>query len=144
MNKTIALIFVLVAGFVNNANASWQSCVDDNLVGTGSVVAKGAIFGQDSSIWAISPDFNLSTGEMTAMVNAFTDSTAIIANGLFANGVKYMVLRADSEEIIAKKGPISACVRKTIQAVVLGVSAEGQNPNSVVGSVADYLIGSGY
>ena len=37
---------------------SWQSYVDDHLIGTGHVV-QGAICGVDGAIWAVSAGFNV-------------------------------------------------------------------------------------
>lgn len=150
MKKTIVLIFVLVAGFVNNANASWQSYVDDNLVGTG-YVAKGAIVGSNGSVWAQSSNLNLVEGEGSAMVAGFSNPENVLSNGLYIEGAKYFAIKVDVESqpqvIYLKKGPISACVAKTTQAVVLGIGNEGQNAallNNTVEDLANYLIESGY
>ena len=150
MTKTLALIIVLATGYINNANASWQSYVDENLVGTG-YVAKGAIVGLDGSTWASSASF-LSEGEPAAIAGAFSlpvypEEGSIIETGLYIEGQKYFAIQANEEFIYLKKGPLGAYLYKTNQAVVLGRYAEGTNPancKSVVEDLAAYLIESQY
>jgi profilin len=50
---------------------SWQSYVDTNLVGTGSVT-KAAIVGHDGGSWAASAGFSIGADEAKALVAAFS------------------------------------------------------------------------
>ncbi|KAG0203665.1 profilin, required for normal timing of actin polymerization in response to thermal stress [Mortierella sp. GBA30] len=125
---------------------SWQSYVDNNLVGTGKV-AKAAIFGLDGSLWATSPDFKVGGEEVKKLVAAFTDVSDIAANGLFLEGVKYVYLRTVGDSIYARHGATGVTCVKTKQAVIVGYYSENIQAgdcNGVVEGVANYLVSTGY
>ncbi len=147
MTKILSLIIILAAGYINNASASWQSYVDENLVGTG-YVAKGAIVGlSDSSTWASSTAF-LVSGDEARIVGAVTNFPSA-GQRLNVGGVNYFVIGADTEvqSIYLKLQASGACICKTNQAAVIGTYVEGTNPancNQTVEGLADYLKGLGY
>ncbi|KAI6157862.1 profilin [Pisolithus tinctorius] len=122
---------------------SWQTYVDNNLVGSGKV-SKAAIIGQSGGVWAASPGYNLSPAEQKAIVNAFTNPAETQANGVRLAGQKFFVLSVDvlTGQILGKKGADGCTIIKTKQAVlVTEYKAPIQHPESVpvVVSVADYL-----
>jgi profilin len=122
---------------------SWQAYVDDQLVATG-FVKKAAIVGLDGSLWANSPDLNLSADECTKIAAQASNVDSATGQSVVADGVKYMVLRVDADScvIYGRKGPDGVCVVKTNQAAVIGFYGEGQQPgqcNAVVEKLADYL-----
>ena len=146
MKKLLSLIIVLAAGCLNSANASWQSYVDDQLVGTGKVKL-GAIHSQDGSVWATSAGFTVDPAEVTTLVAAYSDPSAIQASGFYIAGVKYFVIRADDRSIYGKKGATGVAAVKTTQAVVIGTYDETMQPGQCTNEVeklADYLIENGY
>ncbi|KAF9153931.1 hypothetical protein BG015_002300 [Linnemannia schmuckeri] len=125
---------------------SWQSYVDNNLVGTGKV-AKGAIFGLDGSLWATSSNFSVSAAEAKKLIAAFDDVNDIAANGLYLEGTKYVYLRTVGDSIYARNGATGITAVKTKQCVLVGFYNENQQAgdcNGVVESVATYLKESGY
>lgn len=125
---------------------SWQSYVDQHLVGTG-VVSKAAIVGLDGSVWAKSASLNLTSQEATAIANNFKNPSSFIASGVFVQGEKYMTLRADERSVYYKKGKDGGCLVKTNQAVILGLYSDPVQPGqctTVVEKLADYLLNSGY
>ncbi|CAG8564941.1 11114_t:CDS:2, partial [Ambispora leptoticha] len=125
---------------------SWQSYVDTNLVGTGSI-AEAAIHGHNGAVWATSKGFTVNSAEFDTIIKAFNDPTNIQANGLHVNGVKYFTLRADDRSIYGKEGANGIVIVKTKQAAIIGRYVEGTQPgtaNKIVESLADYLINQNY
>jgi len=121
---------------------SWQTYVDNNLVGTGKI-ASAAIHGlKDGNVWATSPSFNVSQQEIQNILTAFQKADSIQANGFRLNNNKYFTLRAFDNSIYGKQGAGGVCVVKTNQAVLIGVYTEGTQPgeaNAIVEKLADYL-----
>eukprot|EP01133_Synstelium_polycarpum_P009274 gene9274-10877_t len=104
---------------------SWQSYVDDQLVGSGCL-SKGVIFGaNDGGSWAQSPGFQIKAGEGAALVNLFKNPANVFASGATLCGVKYMGIKGDGSSIYGKKG------------------ATG-NAAMTVEKLADYLRENGY
>ncbi|WFC95829.1 profilin, required for normal timing of actin polymerization in response to thermal stress [Malassezia brasiliensis] len=117
---------------------SWQGYVDTNLVGTGKV-SKAAIIGLKGGVWAASPGFNISPQEQQAIVSGLDDPAPLQANGIYANGKKFLTLQANPRSIYGKSG--------TNQAVLIGAYESPLLPgdaNKVVEGLADYLISVGY
>eukprot|EP00761_Pharyngomonas_kirbyi_P011087 gb/GECH01011111.1/.p1 GENE.gb/GECH01011111.1/~~gb/GECH01011111.1/.p1 ORF type:complete len:125 (+),score=27.58 gb/GECH01011111.1/:1-375(+) len=118
---------------------SWQTYVDNNLVGTGNV-KQGALIGTDGSLWAASKGFNVPEGAQIA--KAFNNPQEVFTNGLKVNGTKYIPLRADDAAIYAKQGKGGVTIAKTGQAIIIGVYDENIQPgncNLTVENLADYL-----
>eukprot|EP01121_Diplochlamys_sp_Union-15-3_P014647 TRINITY_DN4699_c0_g1_i1.p1 TRINITY_DN4699_c0_g1~~TRINITY_DN4699_c0_g1_i1.p1 ORF type:complete len:127 (-),score=16.48 TRINITY_DN4699_c0_g1_i1:15-395(-) len=125
---------------------SWQGYVDNNLVGT-NLVSVGSIVGHDGSVWATSPGFNVSADEVKKLLAGFTDPGPLRASGLFINGEKYLVLKADDRSIYGKKGTGGVVTVKTGQSILIGLYNEKIQPGqcaNVVEKLADYLIENGY
>ena len=80
---------------------SWQSYVDQNLVGTKKINSAG-IFGHDKSTWATSSGFQVSADELEKLFSAFQDASGIRASGLHINGNKYIALRCDDRSVYGK------------------------------------------
>lgn len=125
---------------------SWQSYVDQQLVGTGNC-AKAAIIGHDGNTWAISAGFKLSPQEGAALAGGFNNPQAIQGSGVMLGGTKYMTLRADNRSVYIKKGATGAACVKTNQSILIGWYDENIQPgqcSSTVERLADYLIDNGY
>lgn len=111
------------------------------MVGTG-FITKGAIFGLNGAQWCTSPGyipfcdpsllltsrFQLSGPEATALIAGFNDAGPLRANGLWLQGAKYLVLRADERSIYGKKGAGGVVAVKTGQAVLIGIYDENIQP----------------
>ena len=124
---------------------SWQAYVDDQLVGTGHVTG-AAIIGHDGNVWA-SKNLTLKAGEGPKLVNAFKDSSSVLASGIFVEGNKYLSLKADDKSIYAKKGAGGVVIAKTSQCVLIGHYNETVQPGQAtvtVEKLADYLRENGY
>ncbi|KAF9585453.1 profilin, required for normal timing of actin polymerization in response to thermal stress, partial [Lunasporangiospora selenospora] len=80
---------------------SWQSYVDVNLLGSPNV-EKASIFGHDGSLWATSAGFQISASEVKKVIDAFVNPSDAQANGLYLEGKKYVLLRADGTVIYAR------------------------------------------
>jgi profilin len=126
--------------------AGWQSYVESNMVMTGFVTV-GAILGHDGSIWAISPGFNVSADETKKLFAGYSDPSPLRAGGLFINGQRYLVLKADDRSIYGKKGTGGVITVKTGQAILVGLYDEKIQPGqcaNVMEKLADYLIENSY
>ncbi|CAG8501659.1 34667_t:CDS:2 [Racocetra persica] len=121
---------------------SWQTYIDDSLLGTGKI-AQAAIYGLDGTLWASSAGFNPSAEEIKTIIDSFNDVQKIQANGIRCNGVKYFFLsHQDDTNIHGKQGADGIIAEKTAQAVIIGTYAEGTAAgvaNKVVGDLGDYL-----
>lgn len=131
---------------------SWQSYVDDHLLcplPTGHSLSSAAIIGVEGSIWASSKNFpGIKPEEITDIVNAFTDSSALAQHGLFIGGTKYFVLQGEQGVVIrGKKGSGGVTIKKTNLALVIGIYDEPVSPpecNTIVEKLGDYLIDQSY
>ncbi|KAJ4001643.1 profilin [Lentinula boryana] len=125
---------------------SWQSYVDTNLLGTGSI-NEASIIGVQGGIWATSAGLELSDAEQAKLLQAHSQPEAVQASGLVIGGVKYFCLQANDRSIYLKKGLDGAVVVKTTQAILCCVyrapTLAGTATNIVEG-LADYLISVGY
>eukprot|EP01110_Echinostelium_bisporum_P008175 TRINITY_DN2_c0_g1_i1.p1 TRINITY_DN2_c0_g1~~TRINITY_DN2_c0_g1_i1.p1 ORF type:complete len:139 (+),score=77.64 TRINITY_DN2_c0_g1_i1:38-418(+) len=125
---------------------SWQSYVDDQLVGTGNI-AKATIVGLDGNPWATTAGFALKAGEGAAIANLFKTPSNAFASGILAGGDKYLCIKADDRSIYGKKGASGVVCVKTTQAILVGVYGDATQPGAAANTVeklADYLIGAGY
>eukprot|EP01124_Arcella_intermedia_P008833 TRINITY_DN1564_c0_g1_i2.p1 TRINITY_DN1564_c0_g1~~TRINITY_DN1564_c0_g1_i2.p1 ORF type:complete len:150 (+),score=10.76 TRINITY_DN1564_c0_g1_i2:69-452(+) len=125
---------------------AWQPYVDNNLVGTGHVT-KAAILGHDGSAWATTAGFAVAPAEASALIKGFGDAGPLRASGLFVQGEKYLVLKADERSIYGKKGTSGVVCVKTGQSVLVGIYNDKIQPgqaSSCVEKLADYLIDQGY
>jgi profilin len=125
---------------------SWQEYVDSHLVGTGHV-KKAMIIGLDGSTWATSAGFSIKPDEAKKLIQAFSDPSQALANGIVLAGTKYMTLRADNRSVYGKKGATGFCAVKTNQAVLISAYDETIQPGQAANTtekLADYLIENGY
>ncbi|GLU22312.1 hypothetical protein SLE2022_383990 [Rubroshorea leprosula] len=129
---------------------SWQTYVDDHLMGDieGHRLAAAAILGHDGSVWAQSSAFpQVKPNEIQAIMKDFDEPGFLGPTGLHLGGTKYMVIRGESGAVIrGKKGSGGVTVKKTGQALVLGIYEEPVTPgqcNMVVERLGDYLIDQG-
>jgi len=117
------------------------------LVGSGHI-AKALICGLDGQWWAGTDGFNPSAQEIKNIIKGFDDGGASLrANGLYIQGIKYLVLRADDSSIYAKQGPGGCAACKCNSCMILAVYVEKMTPgncNLAAESLADYLKESGY
>ncbi|VVA99721.1 unnamed protein product [Arabis nemorensis] len=128
---------------------SWQTYVDEHLMCDveGNILASAAILGQDGSIWAQSAAFpQLKAGEIDGIIKDFNEPGTLAPTGLFLGGAKYMVIQGEPGAVIrGKKGPGGVTIKKTTQALVIGIYDEpmtGGQCNLVVERLGDYLVES--
>ncbi|KAI9247548.1 profilin [Sporodiniella umbellata] len=121
---------------------SWQSYVDTNLVGTGSV-SQASIYGLTGDVWATSPGFQLRPSEVQEILSGFQNPEKIRANGVHVAGEKYFVILTNERSIYGKKQEEGICIVKTDQTFLVGTYKDGIQPGNcakVVEALADYLI----
>ncbi|KAF7128145.1 hypothetical protein RHSIM_Rhsim11G0049400 [Rhododendron simsii] len=126
---------------------SWQSYVDEQLMYEieGNTLTSAAILGQDGSVWAQSASFpQFKPEEITAIMNDFAEPGTLAPTGLYLGGTKYMVIQGEAGVVIrGKKGPGGITIKKTNQALIIGIYDEPMTPgqcNMIVERLGDYLI----
>ncbi|PIA60621.1 hypothetical protein AQUCO_00300255v1 [Aquilegia coerulea] len=129
---------------------SWQTYVDDHLMCEieGNHLTSAAILGQDGSVWAQSDNFpQFKPDEIAGIIKDFNEPGSLAPTGLFLGGAKYMVIQGEAGAVIrGKKGSGGVTIKKTSQALVIGVYDEPLTPgqcNMIVERLGDYLIDSG-
>ncbi|XP_077210582.1 profilin-1 [Tasmannia lanceolata] len=129
---------------------SWQTYVDDHLMCEidGQHLSAAAIMGLDGSVWAQSDSFpQFKPEEITAIVNDFNEPGSLAPTGLFLGSTKYMVIQGEAGAVIrGKKGSGGITIKKTNQAMVIGIYEEPLTPgqcNMIVERLGDYLIDQG-
>ncbi|GMI89449.1 profilin 4 [Hibiscus trionum] len=132
---------------------SWQSYVDEQLMSDiegqqGHHLTAAAIIGHDGSVWAKNSKFpELKGSEISDIMKDFDEPGHLAPTGLHLGGSKYMVIQGEPGAVIrGKKGPGGITIKKTGQALVLGIYEEPVTPgqcNMVVERLGDYLADQG-
>lgn len=134
---------------------SWQQWVDEQLMydinGKGDTLVGGAILGLDGGVWAQSPNFpTFTVDQVEAIVDGFRDRTPKDQPfGSFKLGdTKYLVTAGDPGVVIrGKSAGGGICIKRTAQALVVGIWAEPVNAgqcNTAVETLGDKLAETGY
>ncbi|KAI4376286.1 hypothetical protein MLD38_014067 [Melastoma candidum] len=126
---------------------SWQVYVDEHLMCEmeGNYLSSAAIIGHDSTVWAQSSSFPpFKPEEISAIMRDFDEPGTLAPTGLYLGGTKYMVIQGEPGAVIrGKKGPGGVTVKKTNQALIIGIYDEPMTPgqcNMIVERLGDYLI----
>ncbi|PRQ27576.1 profilin [Rosa rugosa] len=129
---------------------SWQQYVDEHLMCEidGNALTAAAILGQDGSVWSKSANFpQFKPEEIAAIMKDFDQPGTLAPTGLFLGGTKYMVIQGEAGAVIrGKKGSGGITVKKTSQALIIGIYDEPLTPgqcNMIVERLGDYLIEQG-
>ncbi|KAF8034158.1 hypothetical protein BT93_C0435 [Corymbia citriodora subsp. variegata] len=129
---------------------SWQTYVDEHLMCEieGNHLTAASIIGHDGSVWAQSTTFpQFKPEEIAAIMKDFDEPGSLAPTGLFLGGVKYMVIQGEPGAVIrGKKGPGGVTVKKTTQALIIGIYDEPMNAgqcNMIVERLGDYLVEQG-
>ncbi|KAJ7958843.1 Profilin [Quillaja saponaria] len=129
---------------------SWQQYVDEHLMCEieGIRLTAAAIIGQDGTVWAQSSSFpQFKSEEISAIMNDFAEPGSLAPTGLFLGGTKYMVIQGEPGAVIrGKKGSGGITIKKTTQALIIGIYDEPMNPgqcNMIAERLGDYLIDQG-
>jgi len=124
---------------------SWQAYLE-SLVGNGHPFSKAAIIGYpEGGVWASSPEFSVIEREQTALIQAFSDPTLILANGVVLNGKWYSTRLAEDKKIIAKNGDAGALIVRTKRSIIIGVyERERFNMGVSMGKLEDMFLAYGY
>ncbi|KZT55624.1 Profilin/allergen [Calocera cornea HHB12733] len=125
---------------------SWQSYVDNQLVGSGKV-SRAAILGLRGGVWATTNGFTISPEEQKAIIEVFNDPTVAQDRGVRVSGYKFFTLVADKAKLYGERETKGIILYKTKQTVLVAeYDAPIQNPEaaSVTESLADYLTSAGY
>lgn len=81
------------------------------------------------------------------MVKDFEEPGFLAPTGLFLGGSKYMVIQGEPNAVIrGKKGSGGATIKKTSQALIIGIYDEPMNGgqcNTIVERLGDYLVDQG-
>ncbi|KAH8173144.1 profilin domain-containing protein [Sarocladium implicatum] len=131
---------------------SWQAYIDTSLIGSGNVDAGAIISVAGDSVWAASPDFQLSADEMKTIASILKGDSAAkdkaFGEGIYAAGTRYVLAKVDEDEgIYARSGKIGIVAAKSTQAIVIARHPDGvgAGPISVtVTGLTKYLKDQGY
>nr|XP_010925517.1 profilin-1 [Elaeis guineensis] len=130
---------------------SWQNYVDDHLMCEieGNRLSAAAIVGHDGFVWAQSDTFpQFKPEEIVAIMNDFNEPGSLAPTGLYLGGTKYMVIQGEPGFVIrGKKGPGGVTIKKTNQALIIGIYDEPLTPglcNMIVERLGDYLVDQGF
>ncbi|KAG9393428.1 Profilin [Carpediemonas membranifera] len=125
---------------------SWQEYVDVQLLSTGTL-RHAAILGHAGDVWATSNGFNIDQAEIAKIIKGHDDFSILQTGGLTLNGMKYTFIRGDDKTLYMKKLTNGVFLRKTQQAIIVGVHDDQQVPEPAALTVAklgDYLESVGY
>ncbi|XP_077210873.1 profilin-1-like [Tasmannia lanceolata] len=129
---------------------SWQTYVDDHLMCNidGQHLSAASIMGLDGNVWAQSSSFpKFKPEEINAIVNDFNDPGSLAPTGLYLGSTKYFMIQGEAGAVIrGKKGSGGITIKKTNQALVIGIYEEPLTPgqcNMIVERLGDYLIDQG-
>ena len=120
---------------------SWQDYVDNQLVGSGSVKS-AAIIGTDGSLWAKSPNFNLSSAEIMTVAQNYSNMSYFQSNGITLGGTRFIFLSATDRVLRAKKNKEGLHCIKNQTCIIIGVYEEpvtAPQAATVVEKLGDYL-----
>ncbi|MEU6622932.1 profilin [Streptomyces litmocidini] len=124
----------------------WQPFVDRQLIGSGQVAQAAIIDRSDGTVLAISPGFEVKSGEAAAIFNLFKEPSRAFSAGATVNGVKYTVFQATPPSIYSKNGANGAILFQTGKVVLIGVYDRTQQPGNAAQAVEKlgyYLLDNG-
>ncbi|KAE8314703.1 profilin-2 [Aspergillus transmontanensis] len=125
---------------------SWQSYIEDTLVGSGKI-SRAVILGQQGGIWASSGGHLLSKEEEHAVIDAYKNLEHTMSSGLKLAGEKFFCLSANPRSIYLKSQTGGAIVVKTTQAIIVAeyvAPVQSGEAAPLVEGLADYLIAMRY
>jgi len=129
---------------------SWQSYIDEHLLGTGNVT-HAVITGHDGNIWATSKDFNITPEECKIGAGKFNDEDSLQSSGITIGGIKYLftssVMDQTLKVIRCRKESNGVIAIKTSQTCIFTVYCEPQQAGQashVTCKLGDYLIENGF
>ncbi|KIW66724.1 hypothetical protein PV04_06027 [Phialophora macrospora] len=129
---------------------SWQAYVDTSLLGTGHVDRAAIFNAEGTSVWATSPNFQVTPAELQEIVGAYKDTSVpkkVQSTGLHIAGQKYIVIKADETSLYGKKGREGVVIVKTKQALLITCYPATVQPGTAANTVEKlgaYLVGVGY
>jgi len=128
---------------------SWQSYVDQSLVGSGKL-DKAAIFSADGkSVWASSAGFVIKPDQVQILAKAYEEDKLpdLFGTGFHIAEVKYLTIKSADRSVYGKQGKAGIVCVKTKQAILIAHYDDPVQPGeaaTTVEKLADYLIGVGY
>ncbi|KAK9142013.1 hypothetical protein Syun_011413 [Stephania yunnanensis] len=127
---------------------SWQSYVDDQLVGSGQLASAAIVNLSEATVSARSSSFpEITDEEISAIIDGYKSPNSFYDNGFTIGGTAYMAVKADERSVYGKKEATGVCMAKTSQLLIIGVYDEKNQPSSaalVVEKLADFFIENGY
>jgi len=131
--------------FRRKITMGWQDYIDTQLVGR--ELKEAAIAGHDGNVWAKSTNFNVTPGEIQAILNNYSSQESLASTGFSLGGTKYFYLSGDDEVIRGKQGKGGVHCVKTNQTLLVGVYDAPMEPATaatITEKLGDYLKGVGY
>lgn len=129
---------------------SWQAYTD-NLIATGKIDQAALYSRAGDSLWAQSGSLQLQPTEIAAIAKGFDVPDELQSHGLYIQGKKYFLVRADDRTIHGKfkddqsdVGVIAVRTKQTILIAHYPTGVPGASASVVVEKLADYLISVQY
>ncbi|KAG9772073.1 hypothetical protein KCU88_g6221, partial [Aureobasidium melanogenum] len=125
-------------------------CAPSSLIGTGHVDQAAIFNAEGTSVWATSPNFNITPQELQEVVGAYKDTSVpkqVQTKGLHIAGKKYFVIKADDTSLYGKLGREGVVIVKTKQALLITHYPETVQPGTAANTVEKlgaYLVSVGY
>ena len=124
---------------------SWQDYIDTQLIG--QKLKDAVIAGHDGKVWAKSENFNVTAGEIKAILTNYDNQENLASAGFSLGGRKYFYLSGDDEVIRGKMGKGGVHLVKTNQTLLVGIYDSPMEPAqaaTITEKLGDYLKGVGY
>merc|ERR1712014_2042 len=106
-------------------------------------VTAAGIYDLHGNPWAYSAGFAAQIAEVAAISTAMqTDANSLAALGVVVAGVKYMYVRGDSTELVAKEGSTGVVVQKCKTCLIVAYHSDTIQSgacNNAVAKLADFL-----
>ncbi len=132
-------------------STDFQTYVNDHLMAdlpSGGKLSSAAIIGHDGGVFAQSPDFpEVSTDEMTSIMDGLDDPNRLAASGIRLGGTKYFLVPSEECDQLRgrhKSGGILIII-KTITVMIVGIYESGTaaEAEGLVLDMAEFLKSQG-
>ncbi|KAH6856663.1 profilin [Chaetomium sp. MPI-CAGE-AT-0009] len=132
---------------------SWQAYVDGSLVGSGHIDKACIASVAGDSVWATTPNFNVTIDELktiASIINANGAGPAVdkaFGEGIHVSGERFVAFNIADRHVYGRKDKTGVVIVKTTQAILIGhygESAQPGNATQTVEALADYMIKQGY
>lgn len=114
---------------------SWQTYIDDSLIGSGFMHSAAIVGLTDGSYWAYGGTYIPQPAEVAHIQKCLKDPALVQSSGISIYGIKFFGLRSgadgDTSYIFFKKGGAGGCVYTTKQTFIVAVYGNPAEPSAL-------------